>query len=127
MLSWRDRYLEKLKDKIQNYQSRRSGEKAHHIYETYNNILIPRGRHICSKSSHMEKATMCTYPQSDHALPHWKCVLWCCAECPCISLPDQEIYNQYSKTTPSIRFQIYHIVVHCTAHGRITLKDKKIC
>ena len=35
LLSCRDRYLEKLKDKIHNYQSRRSGEKAHHIYRTY--------------------------------------------------------------------------------------------
>ena len=29
LLSWRDRYLRKLKDKIQNAQSRRSGEKSH--------------------------------------------------------------------------------------------------
>ena len=35
LLSWRDRYLGKLKDKSQNSQSRRSGEKAHHICETY--------------------------------------------------------------------------------------------
>ena len=32
LLYWRDRYLEKLKDKIKNAQSRRSGEKAHKIY-----------------------------------------------------------------------------------------------
>ena len=31
-LYWRDRYLKKLKDKIQNYQSRRSGEKEHDTY-----------------------------------------------------------------------------------------------
>ena len=66
--------------------------------------MMPHGRHIYDKASDMAKDTMCTYPQSDHALPHWKCVLWCCAEFPCISLPDQEIDNQYSKTTPSIRF-----------------------
>ena len=35
LLSWCDRDLEKLKDKSQSAQSRRSGEKAHHIYETY--------------------------------------------------------------------------------------------
>ena len=35
LLSWRDRYLKKLKDQSQNYQIRRSGEKAHHIYTTY--------------------------------------------------------------------------------------------
>ena len=32
LLSWHDRYLEKLKDS-QNSQSRRSGENKHHIYE----------------------------------------------------------------------------------------------
>ena len=35
LLSWRDRYLKRLKDKSQNSQSRRSGEKAHHIYTKY--------------------------------------------------------------------------------------------
>ena len=91
LLSWRDRYLEKLKDKIQNAQSRRSGEKEHSIYETYKNTVIPHGRHIDAKASDTENATMCTYPQYDHSLPNWKCILWCCAECPCINLPDQEI------------------------------------
>ena len=32
-----------------------------------------------------------------------------------------------SETTPSIRFHIYYIIGHCTARGRIPLKDKKIC
>ena len=78
LLSWRDRYLKKLKYKIQNDQSRRSGEKARHIYETFKNIVMPHGCHIYSKASDMENDKMCTYPQSDHALPHWKCALWCC-------------------------------------------------
>ena len=58
LLSWCDRYLEKLKDKIQNAQSRRSGEKVHHIYETYKNTVIPHGHHIFAKSSDTAKATM---------------------------------------------------------------------
>ena len=75
----------------------------------------------------MTKDTMCTYPQSNHALPHWKCVLRCCAKCASINLPDQEKDINDEETTPSIRFHIYHIIGLCTAHGRITLKDKKIC
>ena len=75
----------------------------------------------------MEKSTMCEYPQYDHALTHWKCVLICCAECPCINIPDQEKDNNYSETTSSIRFDIYHIISRCSAHGIIPLKDKKIC
>ena len=30
------------------------------------------------------------------------------------------------ETTPTIRFHIYYIIVRCTAHGRIPLKDEKI-
>ena len=86
---------------------------------------MPHGRHIYAKTSDMAKATMCTYPQSYHALPHWKCILQCCADCPCINIPDQETDKKHEETTPSIRFQIYHIIACCTAHGRISLKDKK--
>ena len=70
LLSWRDRYLKKMKDKSENNQSRRSGEKSHHIYETYKNTVMPHGRHIYSKAYDMARAAMCTYPQSDHVLPH---------------------------------------------------------
>ena len=68
LLSWSDRYLKKLKDQSQNSQSRRSGEKAHHIYKTYKNTVMPYGRHIYAKASDMENATMCTYPHYDNAL-----------------------------------------------------------
>ena len=51
------------------------------------------GHHIDAKASDVEKATMCAYPQSDHELPHWKCVLQCCDYCRCINLPYKETYN----------------------------------
>ena len=63
LLSWSDKYLEKLKNQSQNAQNRRYGEKAHHIYETYKNTVMAYGRHIYAKSSDMTQATMCTYPQ----------------------------------------------------------------
>ena len=66
LLSWRDRYLKKLKDKIQSSQIIRSGEKSHHIYETYKNTVMPHGRHIYAKEYDIAQATMCAYPQSDH-------------------------------------------------------------
>ena len=81
--------------------------------------------HNYAKASDTEKATMCTYIHSDHALPHWKCVLRCCAKFPCINIHDQETDNQCSGTTSSIRFHIYHIIGLCTYHSRILLKDKK--
>ena len=88
---------------------------------------MPHGNHIYAKSSDMENATMCTYPQSNHALSHWKCLLRGCADCPCINVPDQDTTEKNEEKTPSIRFHIYHIIGPCTAHGRISLKDKKIC
>ena len=50
LLSWSDRYLEKLKDQIQNAQSRRSGEKSDHIFETYKNTVMPHGHYIYAKN-----------------------------------------------------------------------------
>ena len=74
----------------------------------------------------LQMQKMCTCPQSDHALPHWKYVLRCCADCPFINLPHQETTKKHEETTPLIRFHIYHIIGRCTAHGIIPLKDKKI-
>ena len=88
---------------------------------------MPHGNNIYAKSSDMYNATMRTYPHSDHALPHWKCVLRCCADCPFINIPDQETTKKNDKTTPSIRFHIYHIIGRCDTHVRISLKDRNIC
>ena len=70
---------------------------------------MPHGRHIYAKAYDMANATMCAYPHSDHALPHWKFVLQVCAYYPYINLPVQETDNQYSETTPSIWFHIYPV------------------
>ena len=80
---------------------------------------MPPGRHIYAKGSDIVKVTICAYPQFDHALPHWKCVLRCCDNCSCINIPEQETDNHYSNITPSIRFHIYHINTGCNVHGRI--------
>ena len=53
LLSWNDRYYKKLKYQSQSAQSRRSGEKSHHIYITYINTVIPHGCHIYAKVSDM--------------------------------------------------------------------------
>ena len=86
--------------------------------------MIPHGRHIYAKVYDTEKATMCTYTQYDHKLPHRKCVLQFCAKFPYINPPDQETDTNYEEITPSIRFHIYHIIGRCTAHGIIPPKDK---
>ena len=88
---------------------------------------MPHGRHIYAKAYDMAKETMCAYSQSDHALPHWKCVLRCCAQCPSINIPDQETDDKHPNPSPSIRFHIYHLIARCTKHGRLPLTDKKSC
>ena len=87
---------------------------------------MPHGSHIYAKSSDMENDKMCTYPQSEHALPHWKCVLRCCADCQFINIPNQETTKKHEETTPPIRFHIYHIIGSCTDHGGIPLKYKNM-
>ena len=119
--------FKKLKDQSKNSQNRRSGEKSNCIYETYKNTVMPHGRHIYAKASDMAKAKICEYPQSDHTLPHWKCVMQCCSKCPSVNLPDQETDDQYSNTSPSIIFLIYHLIVCCSTHGRLPLNDQNNC
>ena len=65
---------------------------------------MPHGSHIYATASDMANATMCTYPQSEHSLPHWKCVLRCCNDCPCINIPDQEIDKNMKKQNPQLGF-----------------------
>ena len=76
---------------------------------------MPHGRHIYAKASDTAKAKMCAYPHSDNALPHWKYVLRCCAKFPGVDLPDQEKDDKYTDTSPSIYFQIYHLIASCSA------------
>ena len=59
---------------------------------------MPHECHIYVKAYDLAKAKMCAYSQSDHVLPHWKCVLQCCEKCPSINLPDQETDYQYPDT-----------------------------
>ena len=73
--------MKNIKDKRQYSKIRRYGEKAHNIYTIYKSKVMPHGHHIYVKESDMDNGTICTYPQSDHALQHWKGVLRYCAEC----------------------------------------------
>ena len=125
LLSWHDRYLKRLKYISQHYQSRRSRERENQIYETYKNIVMPHRRHIYAKAYDTTKATICDNSQSNNTLPHWKCVLRCCAQCPSINIPDQESDDNHPNPSTSICFHIYHLIARCTKHGRLLLSDKK--
>ena len=88
---------------------------------------MSHGRHVYAKAYDTAKVKICAYSQSDHALPHWKFLLQCCAKCSSIDIPDQETYDQYPDTSPSIHFYIYHIIARCKKNCRLPLTDKNIC
>ena len=69
---------------------------------------------------------MCVYSQSDHALPHWKCVSRCCAKCPSININEQETDDHYPGISTSIRFHIYHLIARCKTHGRFPLTENNV-
>ena len=115
--------FKKLKHISQKIQNRRSGGTENSIYETYLKTVMPHRHHICAKSYDMANATMCAYSQWDHELPNWKCALQCCAKCSSINLTDQETYDKYLHTSPSVRFQIYYLIARCTKRGRLPLTE----
>ena len=65
---------------------------------------MPHGRHIYAKESDMSKATICTYLQSDHSLPHCKCVLRCCSDFPCINIFTKKQIKNMKKQHPQFGF-----------------------
>ena len=54
------------------------------------NYVMPHGKHMFKTASDMEMETMCAYPSYNYLLPHWKCMLCCCAKCTRIDLPSPE-------------------------------------
>ena len=86
-------------------------KKTNRIYETNKNTFMTHGCRIDAKASNMEKVTICAYPQSGHALPHYKFPLQFCDKRPCINIPVQETDNQYTYITPSIQFHIHPLVL----------------
>ena len=62
LLSWRERFLKKLKDQSCNAQSRRSGEMYTCLFDTYKNNVVTHGDHMFQTAYYMEMATVCAYP-----------------------------------------------------------------
>ena len=107
LLSWCERFFEKLKYQGYNAQNRRSGEISNCLFETYKKFVITPGKHMFQTSSEMTMSKMCEYPSSNYVLPHWKCVLCCCAQYPWIDLPSLDSDKHSSNVIPTIRFHVY--------------------
>ena len=81
---------------------------------------------IHKTSVDIDMVIICAYQPSQHALTHWKFVLCCCVNCPCIDIPDQESDRHHSNTSLSVCFYVYHLIVRCTVHGRRPQHKNKI-
>ena len=100
---------------------------ANHLFGTYTNSVLPHRHHIYATSYDMAMARMCAYSQYHHTLPHWKCVLRCCAIFPRIYLQSEESDRHHSTTLPTIRFHVYHLIfmlyslgdTHSTKRGKL--------
>ena len=121
------RVFDKLKDQSCNAQNRRSGDMPTHLFDTCKNSVIPHGNHMFQKSSDMAMATMCAYPSSKYALPHYKCVMRCCAQCPWIYLPIPKTDHNSYNVSPTIRFHLYRHISHCTVHVIFSFDENKQC
>ena len=110
LLSWRDCYIKKTKNQINNVQNRRTGEIENRILETYTKSVMRHGHHIYKTASSIDMETMCAYPPYQHALPHCKCVLRCCANFPRIDLPSQHLDNHQPNTCTTINVHVYHLI-----------------
>ena len=95
------------------------------LFETYNNSAIPNSKNIFKTESDMAIEKICAYPSSNFALPHWKCVLFCCAKFPRIDLLSLKLYQHNSHVSPTICFHVYKQIAHCTVHGRLPFNDNK--
>ena len=77
LLSWRDRYLKNSKIKAKMIKSEGLAEN-NITFMKHIKKVIPYGRDIYAKSYDMANATICTYPQSDHALTHKMSIAMLC-------------------------------------------------
>ena len=87
---------------------------------------MTHGLHIYQTAPDMDMETVCEYPPSHHALPHWKLVLCSCSNHARIDLPRHESQNHHESTCTTIRFHVYHLIAWYSVNGRLSLDEKII-
>ena len=68
---------------------------------------------------------MCSYPLENINIPHFRCVLKCCNNCPALSVPDEEISME--RQLPRIKFHVYKDIYRCSLYGQLPLIDGDRC
>ena len=97
---------------------------ANQIFDTYHKSVIPHGNNIYQTASDMDMATMCAYLLYQHTLTHWRCVLCCCSNCPCIDIPNQES-NHNNPTHVVQEVLMFKIWYHSVQS--MTVRQHNIC
>ena len=88
--------------------------------------MIPHERHIYATAADFSIAKIYACPPSQHAFPHFKCVLHFCYNFPRIDIPDQESDRHHSNASPPIRFRIYHLIAGFKVHVSCPLDERGI-
>ena len=68
---------------------------------------------------------LCTFPSNIHALPHWKSVLQCCANCKSIVIPVKES-NRDDNFFTTILFFVYQLASCHEVHGKFLFEEKNM-
>ena len=92
---------------------------------SYQADAFPNDNPLHKRACDAAMSTMCPCPSEHLDLPHWKCVLRCCAGCPILPVPAEEL-NPLSDVR-HISFHCYKNVTRCSKHGRRPLNEINKC
>ena len=123
LLAWRKRIITKLQNSANNAANRRSGRQMQTRFESYRDQVMIEGEHKYPKAKQAAYAMLCPFPNTEHDLPHWKCVLGCCNNCPGLVIPTEEVHHR--QDLPLISFHCYKSVTRCSVHGQCPFTEKK--
>ena len=72
------------------------------FYLRHIKTVMPHGKNMFQTAYDMAMSTMCAYPSSRYALPHWKFEMRCCAKLSCIYLPTPKSNQNIFHVSPKI-------------------------
>ena len=80
------------------------------IFGNYKNSVIRRGCHPQKLAGGMAMDTICIFTIDPHDIPHWKCVLRCCAKYTDIVIPGEETNKDDKIMCPKRRVNVYIVI-----------------
>jgi hypothetical protein len=123
--SYRSVFLQRLTREASNYPVQsRSQEVARTRALLYKNVVMPNGKPLHEKPKDALLAIQCK-PVEGFSIPHFKCVLRTCHDCPKHVLPREE--KALAENEWPISFHVYQNAARCTMHGIIVPADSEIC